>query len=150
MHFGGHAKAAGLEVHQDNFEALKNHILEDLKHHDFSLEVSPSLVLDPSLISLEGVVEFESLRPFGMGWERPIVKIEHVRIKSMMILKAGMSKATVQTSHQTLEIFSFDPSFAQCVVGDYIDVEGTLGINTYMGSKSIQLTLTTFNSCQEA
>jgi single-stranded-DNA-specific exonuclease len=150
MHFGGHAKAAGLEVHQDNFETLQKHILEDLKHYDFSLDLSPSLVLDPSLITLEGVVEFESLRPFGMGWERPIVRIERVRVKSMMILKGGMSKATVQTSHQTLEIFSFDPSFAQCVVGDWLDVEGTLGINTYMGSKSIQLTLTTFNSCVEA
>lgn len=149
LHFGGHAKAAGLEVQIDKFETLQKHILEELKNHDFSLQESPSLVIDPSTITLEGVIEFESLRPFGMGWEKPILKIDNAKIKSITVLKAGMSKAALQTSYSTLEVFAFDPSFTQCMVGDVIDVEGTLGINSYMGSKSIQLTLTAFNTCQE-
>ena len=149
MHFGGHAKAAGLEVHQDHFQALKNHILEDMKHLNVSLQEPQSVMINPADITLDGVVEFESLRPFGMGWEKPIIKIEKVVIKTMTILKAGMSKATVLSRGQTLDVFAFDPSFAQCKVGDWVDLEGTLGVNTYMGLKTVQLTLTLFKPCHE-
>jgi single-stranded-DNA-specific exonuclease len=149
MHFGGHAKAAGLEISLEHFESFKAHILEDMKDHPPLMQVEESMLLDPSLITLESVVEFESLRPFGLGWEKPTIKLENVRIKSITPLKGGLSKATIFTSAQTIEVFAFDPAFASCVVNQCLDIEGTLGINTYLGSKSVQITLTAFNACQD-
>jgi single-stranded-DNA-specific exonuclease len=149
MHFGGHAKAAGLEISLEHFETFKAHILEDMKDHPPLMQSEEALIIDPSLITIESVSEFESLRPFGMGWEKPTIKLEKVKVKSITPLKGGLSKATIITHANVLEIFAFEPSFAQCVVGQCLDIEGTLGINTYLGSKSVQITLTAFKPCQE-
>lgn len=149
MHFGGHAKAAGLEISHEHFESFKAHILEDMKDHPPLMQSDEALVIDPTLITLDSVIEFESLRPFGMGWEKPSIKLEKVKLKSITPLKGGLSKATIFTQANVLEIFAFDPTFSQCVVGQLLDIEGTLGINAYMGSKSVQITLTAFKPCQE-
>jgi single-stranded-DNA-specific exonuclease len=149
MHFGGHAKAAGLEIALEHFETFKAHILEDMKDHPPLMQVEEGILVDPSLITLESVLEFESLRPFGMGWEKPTIKLENVRIKSITPLKGGLSKATLFTSANTIDVFAFDPAFAQCVVNQCLDIEGTLGINTYLGSKSVQITLSAFKPCQD-
>lgn len=148
MHFGGHGKAAGMEVSYEHFETLKAHILEDMKHITPLSDESNVIEIDPSLITLEGVVEFERCRPFGIGWEKPTLLIKEVKIKSITPLKGGMSKAVVITKRGLLELFVFDPEFTTLQINQMIDIEGTLGINTYMGSKSIQFTLSAFKACQ--
>lgn len=148
MHFGGHGKAAGMEVSYEHFETLKAHILEDMKHITPLSDESNVIEIDPSLITLEGVVEFERCRPFGIGWEKPTLLIKEVKIKSITPLKGGMSKAIVITKCGLLELFVFDPEFTTLQINQMIDIEGTLGINTYMGSKSIQFTLSAFKACQ--
>lgn len=150
MHFGGHGKAAGMEVAHEHFDTLKTHILEDMKHITPLSDESNVIEVDPSLITLEGVIEFERCRPFGIGWEKPTLLIKGVKIKTITPLKGGMSKAMVFTRNGLLDIFAFDPDFASLQPNQMIDIEGTLGINTYMGSKSIQFTLSAFKPCHEA
>lgn len=149
IHFGGHAKAAGCEIRKEDFEAFKANVLHDVAQHSIT-EVEDSVcVIDPSLINKEAVMEFESCRPFGVGWERTLVRLERMRVMAVTPLKGGLSKGVLSNGATTLDVFALDASFASCKVGELICVEGTLGINTYNGIKSVQFTLTALKSCQD-
>src|SRR5690554_6260631 len=93
VRFGGHAKAAGIEVNINSLDAFKEKVLEVLDQTSYDQTVSEVPIFDENLIDMEGVKEFESYRPFGMNFERPVIALKNMPvIKTFHNDKFNLSK----------------------------------------------------------
>ena len=139
-HFGGHAKAAGIEVKKADFERFKSMILNDLKHNPPMIETKDILELDHEIIDMTGIKEFESFRPFGMGFERPTIKLSHCRvIRRNHLPKHNLSKWILQFPNAQVEAISFDEVDEVIQAAQYITCIGTLAYKPYNGYEKIVL-----------
>ncbi len=139
-HFGGHAKAAGIEVRVEDFERFKSMILHDLKDNPPIIETRGVTEVDPNLIDMAGIKEFESYRPFGMGFERPTVLLKDCRvIKRNHLPKHKLSKWILQFPHAQVEAISFDEVDDASKEADYVTCVGTLAYKPYNGYEKIVL-----------
>lgn len=77
--FGGHSQAAGVNVHADNFEALKASLNEYMSANYTESDFVPTVYVSGILkgeYSLAFARELEMLEPFGVGNKRPLFLIE--------------------------------------------------------------------------
>jgi single-stranded-DNA-specific exonuclease len=150
--FGGHDMAAGFELHQDQLPGFINKLDEHFKTVDnnaakvFSYDAElPISDLNESLMGW-----FETLGPFGAGFEMPVFCIRNISVVSANVLKAKHLKIKVmsEADKKTFEMLYFSapkevienpPQF-----GDLIDVIGEIQWNYFSGRKSIQLLLKDF------
>lgn len=147
-HYGGHAKAAGCEIHKADYETFKEHMITTSQVMQLSEATQATLRLDPMHITLDAILEFEACRPFGVGWERAVVLLEDMIVVALTPLKNRYCKGVLAYQSLLLDVFAVDAAFAKCKLNDCISVEGTLGINTFQGVKKVQFTLTALKSCQ--
>ncbi len=139
-HFGGHAKAAGIEIKVEDYERFVDMILTDLNNDPPIIPEITKLHLDSSLIEMEGVKEFEHFRPFGMGFERPIVRLENCRvIKRNHMPKHNLSKWILQFEHAQVEAITFDPIDEDLKEASFLHFEGTIAYKPYNGYEKIVL-----------
>lgn len=139
-HFGGHAKAAGIELHVDQLEAFKKRVLETLDNHRMDTDESNAIELDPALIDMVGVKEFESYRPFGMDFERPVVKLNNVKVlKTQHLPKHNLSKWVLEVNGLPIEAITFDQVELSTQQASQVHVTGTLAYKPYNGYDKIVL-----------
>lgn len=140
IHFGGHTKAAGIELHVDQFEKFKLSVLETLHEHALNEETLQSNIIDPDLISLAGIKEFESFRPFGMEFERPLLRFEHVKVlKTQHMKKYGLSKWMIELNNTPIEAVTFNEVDPSLQMASNLTFEGTLAYKPYNGYDKIVL-----------
>lgn len=73
--FGGHSQAAGVNVTDENFEALKEALNNYLNEHYPVGAFTPTLYVSGELssqVSAKFAHELEMLEPFGVGFKRPL------------------------------------------------------------------------------
>ncbi len=138
LRFGGHAKAAGIEVDLDCFEAFKASVLKAMHQNppDSLSKVVP--ILDESLIDMDSVKEFESYRPFGMGFERPVIALKNMKvIKTLHNDKVNLSKWVFMANNQMIEAVSFDEMDQSIKNASVLTFVGALSYKPYNGSDKI-------------
>lgn len=140
LRFGGHAKAAGIEVELESFEAFKTTVLEVMNQNPPNQPTKVVPIFDEALIDMEGVKEFESYRPFGMAFERPVIALKNMKvIKTLHNDRYNLSKWMVMANNQLIEAVSFDdvdPSIKNASVLTFV---GTLSYKPYNGTDKIVL-----------
>ncbi len=145
--FGGHALAAGLNIKRDRLREFCRAFSEYYRHN--KPEELPTLncdieIIDPKMLSMEGVESLSRLEPFGSGNPKPIMCISGAKLDRVTPIGGGR--------HLRLNI-SFRGSGFECVffshtetelglsAGDRIDLAFTPQINEFRFRSSVQLQL---------
>ncbi len=146
--FGGHAAAAGFELHEQNEAQL----IELFKQHFLSLKTTPKpvqvdfdTIADIEEINEQSMKWHDFIGPYGMGFQVPLIQIHSVKVASLKELKGGHLKLTLGTksSLQTkVEALLFSPHALlkeKIKVGLNCHILAEMQWNYFNGQKTIQL-----------
>ncbi len=148
--YGGHAKAAGLTLAQDQLETLYDKLIEIAEEKLQEDDLKPKLVIDAQLtdseVSLETVGQLAKLEPHGLGNPRPLFRINNCRIVRNRTmghdgkhLKLSLELANGQSFDGVG--FSLGSRREEATEGEQIDIVGMLDRNEWQGRVSLQFKL---------
>ena len=149
--FGGHKKACGFTIREENVEELREalnetmvwmkeedpHILEPLNPYDIE---APIAALDVELVK-----ELELLGPFGSENEKPRFAIRGVSVDRVMFMGSEGQHMRVNVSQESggqAECVLFSATDEQrdlLIVGKKVDLVCELSVNEWQGRESLQL-----------
>ncbi len=151
--FGGHAAAAGFELHVKNqtqmIQFLKQHF-ESLKSNPQPLEIDFDTVADLSEVNAQLMKWYDFIGPFGVGFQVPLIKFKHILLVGSKELKGGHFKLNFSDIDRNNRIdallFSPTESLRQKIsVGQTYDLLSELQWNYFNGNKTIQLLVKDLN-----
>ena len=145
--FGGHSMAIGITVTQDNFNKFKEEFEEYTKNSDID-KIVPIIYIDQEVtlkdINLKAAKELQLLEPFGEGNKMPLFLYKNLRIDSIRALSEGKHlKLTLKDDNYIVDAIGFNMGALanEYLIGDKIDVVGTLEINSFNNVEKIQINL---------
>ena len=153
-HFGGHAAASGFSLSLDNAESLGKSLNQFFSNQRPG--ASPSLSqrkYDAAMVLRDLTPDFmkwyESLGPFGVGFESPVFCIENLTLESVRELSGGHLKLKVKDNEgYCLEALWFYPDLSHEIFenGDLLAGMGLSVLaepqwNYFAGRRSLQLLL---------
>ena len=144
----GHSMAVGLSVKKDNMEILQEQFEKLAKQANIE-SLSPVLNIDKLLnideINKEMVESLNLLEPLGEGNKMPIFAFKNLKIDSIRTLTEGKHlKLTLKTQKNTyIDAIGFNLGYLanEYIIGDKVDIAGSLEINTFNGVDNIQIKL---------
>lgn len=143
--FGGHQLAAGFEVSVDKTEKLRE--LLSKYYQQTAIQAASDEIENPTEnlieISIDELNEnfmnwFESLGPFGMGFETPKLQLKKAKVKSLRKLKGNFLKYVLEDVNG---VCIEGPWFSKAVsydVSTYVDVVFQPQWNDFNGRRTIQ------------
>ena len=145
--FGGHSMAIGITVTQDYFNKFKEEFEEYTKNSDID-KIVPIIYIDQEVtlkdINLKAAKELQLLEPFGEGNKMPLFLYKNLRIDSIRALSEGKHlKLTLKDDNYIIDAIGFNMGALanEYLIGDKIDVVGTLEINSFNNVEKIQINL---------
>ncbi len=151
--FGGHAAAAGFELHEKNqfqmIHFLKAHF-ESLKSNPQPLEIDFDTRADLSEVNAQLMKWYDFIGPFGVGFQVPLIRFNQVSLVGSKELKGGHYKLNFTDSNQKnrIDALLFSPTDVikqKISVGRQYDVLSELQWNYFNGNKTIQLLVKDLN-----
>ncbi len=145
--YGGHEMAVGLSLKQNKFEEFKK-VFEELARQAHTEEFIPVIKVDKEInlkdITIENVKSLNLLEPFGESNKTPIFIYKNLRIDSIRALSEGKHlKLTLKDGNTIINAIGFNMGYysEEYLIGDKIDVIGTLEINVFNGLESVQINM---------
>lgn len=145
--FGGHSMAIGITVKKDNFEEFKKQFEEYAKNSDIN-KIIPIIYIDEEItlkdINLKAVQELQLLEPFGEGNKMPLFLYKNLKIDSIRALSEGKHlKLTLKDDNMVIDAIGFNMGeyTNDYLIGDKVDIVGTLEINSFNGIDKVQINL---------
>ena len=120
---GGHAKACGFTLREDQIPDFKAYLYEETKNISINNEKYFESLIDLNVINDNLLKDLELLSPFGQKNPEPIFKVENVKIDILQIFK---------NKHAKLKIF--DDLNYECE-GMFFDIISE-DLKFYLGKKS--------------
>ena len=148
LNYGGHKKAAGLTVIGDKYDQFKEEFIKYAESHLDENDLIPKLVIDSIVdidqIDLHTARSIIDIGPFGESNQEPVLLIEDVIIKDIILLSRDKHlKLYIQKGNQLFEcvwwnsgIYKDDISF-----GTNMDIAFRLSVNNWQGTERLQLTI---------
>ncbi|QLK85990.1 single-stranded-DNA-specific exonuclease RecJ [Staphylococcus sp. 17KM0847] len=147
--FGGHHMAAGLTLSIENIEVLRQNLNKwmDKQYEGVSLQPTQSVdaVLAVEDITVDNIQALNRLRPFGTGFQKPILQLNHMPIKQVKAIGQQQNHLKVSFDvQQNLQGLYWNQGAlaGELMVGQTIDVIGALQVNEWNGNRSAQMVLT--------
>ena len=146
--YGGHAMAVGLSLSKEKFEDFKKVFQEYADSKNIN-EIIPIINIDKLItekeLNLEAVRDLEKLEPFGEANKCPLIAYKNLRIDSIRVLTEGKHmKLTLKTEkNNIITAMGFNMGYRaeEYLIGDKVDIVGTLEINAFNGNENIQFNL---------
>ena len=146
--FGGHAMAVGLSLQRNQFESFKI-AFENYAKQCHVDQMIPILNIDKQVtekeLTIQNVKDLKKLEPYGESNPCPLFLFKNLRIDSIRSLTEGKHmKLTLKTDNNMLITamgFNMGYRAEEFLIGDKIDIVGTLEINVFNGLESIQFNL---------
>lgn len=146
--YGGHEMAVGLSVSKSKFNNFKKAFQEYAYSSNIN-EIVPIINIDKLTtdkeLNLESVKELEKLEPFGEANKCPLVAYKNLKIDSIRVLTEGKHmKLTLKTEkNNIITAMGFNMGYRaeEYLIGDKVDIVGTLEINSFNGLENIQFNL---------
>ena len=145
--FGGHALAAGLNIHRKKLEDFR----QALKEYYLSNKPEPVpevkcdlLITDPRLLSIENVRSLDLLEPYGNANNKPVLCVSGVRVEALSEVGGGRHlRMRIRLGGSAFECiyFSHNAADSGVVEGDIIDLAFSPQINEFRGNTSVQLVI---------
>ena len=145
--FGGHSMAIGISVKESEFDAFKKDVEQYVR--DAHIEnLVPIIKIDKEIndndIKIETVNELKKLEPFGEANKMPIFIYKNLKIDSIRALSEGKHiKLTLRDKNVIVDAIGFNMGNLadDYLLGDRVDVVGSLEINKFNGRESVQINL---------
>lgn len=157
--YGGHEKAAGLQVKIEDFPAFRDRFLQFAKERLTADQLVPTVkvdaVIEPASISEAFVTDLLRFRPFGPGNPRPKFVVTPLTIADIRTVGATGSHLKLRFAGTPpaggLEAIGF--RMGECAraykTGDQVAALGSLEFNEWNGTQRIQLKLDDLKSAAE-
>lgn len=145
--FGGHSMAIGITIKRDKFDEFKKEFEEVAKEAKID-EIIPIINIDAKInlseINKDMVESLKQLEPFGEGNKIPIFAFKNLKIDSIRALSEGKHiKMTLKDGNTIINSIGFNLGYLanEYIIGDKIDVVGTLEINSFNGVDNLQINI---------
>lgn len=145
--FGGHSMAIGITVKKSEFDEFKKDVEKYVEETDIS-ELVPIIKIDKEIfaedINFDIINDLRKLEPYGEANKMPIFMYKNLKIDSIRALSEGKHiKLTLRDKNVVIDAIGFNMGnlVNDFLLGDRIDVAGSLEINKYNGRESIQINL---------
>lgn len=146
--YGGHSMAVGLSLHKKDFENFKTSFEEYAKECKVD-EIIPIINIDKIItdkeITVENVNDLKKLEPFGEANKCPLFMYKNLKIDSIRSLTDGKHmKITLKSENNNIITamgFNMGYRAEDFLIGDKVDIVGTLEINTFNGVNNVQFIL---------
>ncbi len=143
-HFGGHHQAAGFELPLNNAPLLAQSLDDFFKTYTRT-EPVPSYDLVAGLEELNS--EFKSwfikLEPYGVGFALPILRLDHLFVSSLRVLKEKHLKLVLKDIHghkiDALWFFVDEIDEKKQLNSKRVSIVAEPSLNFYMGQETLQL-----------
>ena len=139
--------AVGVSLKKENFEKFKEEF-EKYAQNSNICDIIPIIKIDEEIclkdIDLKSVKELSLLEPFGEANKMPIFMYKNLRINSIRALSEGKHlKLTLKDDNLVIEAIGFNMGHLveEYLLGDKIDVVGSLEINSFNGRETVQINL---------
>jgi single-stranded-DNA-specific exonuclease len=142
VRFGGHSKACGLVIYEKDFLHFKNafeEIAKDYPDEAFANTIRYDLELSFADITEKFIEDLYLLEPFGYGNETPRFLFRNIKLLEYRRVGDGkhLSMALVDGNFTMKGIWFDCPQ--DLPIPDTIDIVGYPFINSFNGSKEIQI-----------
>lgn len=145
--FGGHSMAIGISLKRDEFPKFKKQF-EDYATNCNIDKIIQVLHIDEEVslknINKNAVSELSLLEPFGEGNKMPLFLYKNLKIHSIRALSEGKHlKLTLKDDNFMIDAIGFNMGELanEYLIGNKIDVVGTLEINNFNNVENIQINL---------
>ncbi len=145
--YGGHEMAVGLSLKKSNLEKFIKAINEYAKSLNTS-EIVPVIKVDKEItikdLNIDNVKSLNILEPFGEANKTPVFIYKNLRIDSIRALSEGKHlKLTLKEGGHIINAIGFNLGHLtnEYLIGDKVDVLGTIEINSFNGNELIQINL---------
>ena len=92
---GGHAKACGFTLREDQIPAFKNYLYEETNNISITNEKYYESTVDLNVINDQLLNDLDILSPFGQKNPEPVFKVENVKIDILQIFKNKHAKLKI-------------------------------------------------------
>lgn len=145
--YGGHEMAVGLSLEKSKFQEFIKEFEEIAKAaniEDFVSVVNLDKEITLKDLNIENIRSLKLLEPFGEANKTPIFIYRNLKIDSIRALSEGKHlKLTLKDGNTIINSIGFNMGkySEEFLIGDKIDVIGTLEINTFNGIDMIQINM---------
>lgn len=154
LKFGGHEMAAGMSIAIDQIEsftqAIGERAIQCLTADQWIAKERVDVTVEISEVTVDTLEQLSQLKPFGMGFAKPNIRIKDVKIKDARKIGADRNhfKAVLEQGAYTLDAVSFHKGqwVDQLTPGITCSVLGDLTINEWNGKKNPQIMLSDLKS----
>ncbi|MBP3502068.1 MAG: single-stranded-DNA-specific exonuclease RecJ [Clostridia bacterium] len=145
--FGGHSMAIGITVKKSEFDKFKENV-ESYTEETNIKELVPIIKIDKEItsgdISIETINDLKALEPYGEANKMPIFIYKNLKIDSIRALSEGKHiKLTLRDKNIIIDAIGFNMGrlVNEYLLGDKIDIVGSLELNKFNGRESVQINL---------
>ncbi len=138
---GGHAQAGGLSIKKEDFEIFKERFNKIASDHQFIKEDKKAIDINLSEINLKNIEIMNTLRPFGMGFNKPIFEIDSFNSSKFTFSRDHKHIITNLNFQSSLVYFNFDSTI---LTYKNVKLLGFLEINEFNGFRSAQYIVNSF------
>ncbi len=146
--YGGHEMAVGLSMHKKDFKDFKEKFEQYAESSNIN-EITPIINIDKQIVDKEltinNIKDLEKLEPYGEANKCPLFLYKNLKIDSIRSLTEGKHmKLTLKSDNNNIITaigFNMGNKAAEFLIGDKVDIVGTLEINSFNGIESIQFNL---------
>lgn len=146
--YGGHEMAVGLSLNKKDFENFKNSFEEYASSYEVE-KIIPVVNIDKQItdkeLTIENVKDLDKLEPYGEANKCPLFLYKNLKVDSIRSLTEGKHmKLTLKTdSNNIISAIGFNMGnrAEEFVIGDKVDIVGTLELNSFNGMVAVQFNL---------
>lgn len=145
--FGGHSMAIGINVKKENFEKFKKEFQEYTQNHGIR-DIIPVIKIDGETslkeINLQTVKELSLLEPYGEANKIPLFMIKGLKIQAIRTLSEEKHlKLRLGQDNYFIDAIGFGIGewAKNYLIGDKVDIVGSLEINQFNGNEQVQLVI---------
>ena len=139
--------AVGLSLKRDRFDDFKKNFEEYVKQKDIG-QIVPVIEVDKQVdlkqIDCDTIRQLDLLEPFGEANRKPIFVFKNLKIDSIRSLSDGKHlKMTLKDENTLVDAIGFNIGHLskEYMIGDKIDIVGTLEVNSFNGRDSVQVNI---------
>lgn len=145
--FGGHSMAIGINVKKENFEKFKKEF-ETYTQNSHINDIIPIIKIDREVdirkINIQDIKDLKLLEPYGEANKMPLFLIKNLKIQAIRTLsECKHIKLKLGIDNYIIDAIGFNMGNIadKYLIGDKVDVVGSLEINEFCGNENIQINL---------
>ncbi len=140
--FGGHAKAAGLTIKNDQLENFYDQLLEiadtKLTDNDLVPKINIDMKLKVEQLDLNLFDEIQKLEPFGLGNPRPVFALTDIAANNIRTI--GLKNNHLKFKVDDIDVIAFGMGkLSSKIIDQKFDLAFTIDENIWNGSRKLQL-----------